>query len=225
MSVSDLSASTQNYLKVIWGLTEWHEHPVTTTLIAERMQVSNSSVSGALRRLADQGLIHHTPYRAVELTDAGRAHAVEMVRRHRLLETFLVDVLGYGPDEVHDEAEVLEHAVSARLVDRIDEHLGHPSRDPHGDPIPAADGTVVLPDAVPLRGVVPGTVVKVERISDEDPELMAHLQEHGIEYGACLEIHPAPAYSETMNLHVLATDGQLSLGRPAIDALYVSVTP
>ena len=137
MSVSDLSTSTQNYLKAVWTLSEWSDQPVTPSLIAERTELKLSSVSDAVRRLTSQGLLTHTPYGAVELTEAGHAYAVAMVRRHRLIETFLVKMLGYGWDQVHDEAEHLEHAVSDFMIERIDELLGRPTRDPHGDPIPA----------------------------------------------------------------------------------------
>ncbi|TDP89445.1 DtxR family iron (metal) dependent repressor [Leucobacter luti] len=133
MSVSALSASTQNYLKAIWGLTEWSSAQVTPTLIAERTGLKLSSVSDAVRKLASQGLVDHAPYGAVELTETGRSYALVMVRRHRLIEAFLVSVLGYSWDQVHDEAEHLEHAVSDFMIDRIDEFLEFPTRDPHGD--------------------------------------------------------------------------------------------
>lgn len=115
---------------------------VSTKMLAEKIGVSASTASESIRKLAEQGLVDHEKYGAVTLTEAGRRAALEMVRRHRLLETFLVNELGYAWDEVHDEAEVLEHAVSDRLVARIDAKLGFPQRDPHGDPIPATDGQV-----------------------------------------------------------------------------------
>src|SRR5690554_6655643 len=135
MSVSELSASAQNHLKVIWGLQEWSDDPVLPSTIAEKSGLRPSSVSGAISKLVERGLVEHEPYGAVHLTDAGRRLALDMVRRHRLIETFLVRALGYGWDEVHDEAEELEHAVSDLMVERLDAFLGHPRRDPHGDPI------------------------------------------------------------------------------------------
>ena len=111
-------------------------------MLATRLGVGASTVSETVRRLADSGLVTHQPYGAVELTADGERHALAVVRRHRLIETFLVEVLGYGWDEVHDEAEVLEHAVSDLFVERIAAQLGHPRRDPHGDPIPGADGSL-----------------------------------------------------------------------------------
>lgn len=148
MSVSALSASSQNYLKAVWSLGEWSDEPVTASTLAARVGVKLSTASDAIRKLTDQGLLEHARYGAVTLTPEGRALAVAMVRRHRLIETFLVDVLDYDWDQVHDEAETLEHAVSDFLIERIDEKLGHPDRDPHGDPIPRADGTVQKPHAV-----------------------------------------------------------------------------
>src|ERR1700709_1192932 len=130
MPVSELSTVAQDYLKVIWSATEWSEDPITVKQLAERMGVRAATVSDGIRRLADQGMLVHEPYGGIELTDTGRRHAVMMVRRHRLIETFLVEELGYGWDEVHDEAEVLEHAVSDPFVERIAAHPGHPRRDP-----------------------------------------------------------------------------------------------
>src|SRR3954462_5204668 len=156
----------QDYLKLVWNAQEWSDAPVTTTMLAERLGVGASTVSETVRRLTDQGLLTHPPYAAIELTAAGRALAVAMVRRHRLLETFLVEELGYGWDEVHDEAEVLEHAVSDELGERMDRRLGFPARDPHGDPIPTSDGTPRRPDAVPLLEAEAGAMLTVVRISD-----------------------------------------------------------
>ncbi len=144
---SELSTVAQDYLKTIWTAQEWSHEKVSTKMLAERIGVSASTASESIRKLADQGLVHHEKYGAVTLTDAGRAAALAMVRRHRLLETFLVNELGYSWDEVHDEAEVLEHAVSDRMLMRMDAKLGFPTRDPHGDPIPAADGRVPTPPA------------------------------------------------------------------------------
>ncbi|MCK8675051.1 metal-dependent transcriptional regulator, partial [Rhodococcus sp. HM1] len=131
-----LTSVAQDYLKVIWTVQEWSGEKVSTKLLAEKLGVSASTVSEAVRRLCDQGLLDHERYGAISLTESGRAAAVAMVRRHRLIETFLVRELGYRWDEVHDEAEVLEHAVSERMIAALDAKLGFPERDPHGDPIP-----------------------------------------------------------------------------------------
>jgi DtxR family transcriptional regulator, Mn-dependent transcriptional regulator len=171
----ELSAVTQDYLKVVWSAREWSTQPVTTKMLAARLGVGASTVSETVRRLADSGLVTHEPYGAVELTAAGERHALAVVRRHRLIETFLVEVLGYGWDEVHDEAEVLEHAVSDLFVERVSAQLGHPRRDPHGDPIPGADGSIDSPPATLLWDVPPGEWA-VARISDADPELLRYLE-------------------------------------------------
>lgn len=151
-----LSAVAQDYLKVIWTVQEWSQERVSTKLLSEKIGVSASTVSEAIRKLSDQGLVDHARYGSIALTEAGRVAAVGMVRRHRLIETYLVHELGYGWDEVHDEAEVLEHAVSDLMISRMDAKLGHPERDPHGDPIPAVDGSVPTPPARQLSDFVNG---------------------------------------------------------------------
>ncbi len=188
-----LTPVAQDYLKVVWSAAEWSSAPVTTKMLAERLGVGAPTVSETVRKLCDQGLLTHPPYGAVELTATGRAHAVAMVRRHRLIETFLVRELGYGWDEVHDEAEVLEHAVSDLLVDRLAARLGHPTRDPHGDPIPDADGRVRAPTARLLRDLEPGRWV-VARISDADPDLLRRFTALGLGVDVPVEVlAPDPA--------------------------------
>ena len=189
MGIAELSSSAQDYLKVIWDLQEWDKGPVQPTAVAERTGMKQSTVSGALGRLVDAGLVTHRPYGKVELTQTGRRYAVTMVRRHRLLETFLVQVLGYGWDEVHEEADSLEHAVSDKMVDRIDEYLGHPTADPHGDAIPSADGD--LPDipATSLLSEVPiGSKVCIQRVSDEDSDILRYLVRLGLVPGSVLRV-------------------------------------
>ena len=188
MPLSELSASTQNYLKAIWSLEEWSNMPATASALAERMGLRASSVSDGLKRLAAADLIEHQRYGTIELTELGRTYAVAMIRRHRLIETFLVETLGYTWDRVHDEAEVLEHAVSDFMIERIDTVLGHPSRDPHGDPIPDASGRISFPHTVPLSQCEPGETVVLERINDSDPKLLRYLSEHGFTPGAHLAI-------------------------------------
>ncbi len=240
VSVSELSPSTQNYLKAVWTLSEWSETPVTPSLIAERTELKMSSVSDAVRKLTAQGLLDHSPYGAVELTETGRAYAVAMVRRHRLIETFLVSVLGYSWDQVHDEAEHLEHAVSDFMIDRIDTLLGHPTRDPHGDPIPAADGTIVVPAAVQLSSVSVGALnaeavgtggaeaapdalsVVIERISDDDPALLQFFEDRGLVLGARLSVREGAPFSGSLEV-IVDERAPVALGRAATDALYVSI--
>ena len=223
MSVSDLSMSTQTYLKAIWNLQEWSDTPVTPSTLAAKAGVKLSTASDAVRKLTAQGLLEHAPYGAVSLTAEGRAHAVAMVRRHRLIETFLVQALGYRWDQVHDEAETLEHAVSDFLVDRIDDHLGHPNRDPHGDPIPSRDGTIDAPDAVPLSQVAPGSRARVERISDADPALLQFFADRGIGVGAIVDVHAGAPFSGSVEVTLEGTANRTVLGQQAMDAIWASV--
>lgn len=219
----ELSESAQNYLKAIWSLQEWSSDPVTASSIATKTGMKLSTASGAMTRLANQGLVIHSPYGAIELTEAGRSHAVNMVRRHRLVETFLVQHLGYTWDQVHDEAEALEHVVSEFMLERISAVLGHPSRDPHGDPIPAASGEVSRPRAEQLSQAPHGTALIVERISDHDPQLLRHFAAHQIFVGTELISWPAPEFVDGLQVQVGANSAQkLPLGVRASDAVWVS---
>jgi len=184
----ELSSAMQDYLKVVCTEAEWSAEPITTTALATRLDVAPSSVSEMIRRLAALGLVHHRPYEAIQLTEEGRRMGLAMMRRHRLIETFLVDVLGYTWDEVHDEAEVLEHAISDTMLDRIDAKLGFPTRDPHGDPIPDATGAVQMPDAVRLDSLEENETGIIARISDADPNLLRHLEERGLHLDAVVEV-------------------------------------
>lgn len=187
VGVDELTRIAQDYVKVIWSATEWGEPPITTKGLAERFDTSQANVSDTVRRLAARGLVEYEPYRPVVLTGLGTRLAMAMVRRHRLLECFLAEVVGYGWDEVHDEAERLEHAVSDDFLDRIDRLLGHPTVDPHGDPIPGPDG--VLPDLAPaplLSEVEPGRYLVV-RVSDADPERLGRLRERGLVPGTLVD--------------------------------------
>lgn len=189
MDVIQLSTNVQDYLKVIWDLEEWDDGPVHPTDIAERTGMKQSTISGALSRMVNAGLVEHKPYGRVGLTSAGRRSAVTMVRRHRLLETFLVEVLGYSWDEVHEEADALEHAVSEKLVDRIDRYLGHPAQDPHGDAIPTESGSMpVVPLTKSLSQVEDGQTVRVWRVSDQDPALLRYLSKHRVRPGTLLKL-------------------------------------
>src|SRR5690625_1222348 len=175
---------SQDYLKTIYSEGEWGSPQVSVSTLAARLGVSPSTASETVRRLAKEGLIHHQRYGLITLTERGRQAALKMVRRHRLIETVLVERLGYTWDEVHDEAEILEHAVSDRLVDRIDAFLGYPRRDPHGDPIPDAAGTVDVPPAVSLAEAPEGSRGTVVRLSDDEPMVLRLLAESGLHLDA-----------------------------------------
>lgn len=219
MTVSELTAAAQDYLKMIWSSTEWAEAPITVGAMAERMAVKPSTVSDGIRRLAKQGLVTHAPYGSIELTPAGRAHAVEMVRRHRLLETFLVQILGYGWDEVHDEAEILEHAVSDTMIQRIDEKLGFPTRDPHGDPIPSGNGLPHPPQGDPLTSVEPERTVTITRISDADPDMLRYFAQLGLGPDTRLQVLAHRPYADVTTIRV--GDRDVDLGPSAAEAIWV----
>ncbi|GHG50804.1 DtxR family transcriptional regulator [Flavimobilis marinus] len=216
-----LTPVAEDYLKVVWSAQEWSDEPVTTKALAARLGVGASTVSETVRRLAAQGLLVHERYGKVTLTDAGRAQALRMVRRHRLLETFLVAQLGYGWDEVHDEAEVLEHAVSDTFLDRLDRALGHPTRDPHGDPIPAADGTVATPDARPLADLPPRTGGRVARISDADPDVLRYLVTQDVVLDSVVTLHAVNAAAGVVTLTVDDASTPQDLGLGAAQAVWV----
>lgn len=170
----------QDYLKAMWSHEERSGGGISVNDLAQRMGVVASTASENVARLVSQGLVTHEPYRKVHFTDEGRVLAIGMVRRHRLLETYLHERLGFEWDEVHEEAEILEHAVSERLLAHIDLALGHPSRDPHGDPIPDASGRVDAPRTLALADLDEGERAQVVRLSDEDPQILRDLDEFGI---------------------------------------------
>lgn len=224
----DLTSVAQDYLKVIWTAQEWSHEKVSTKMLAERIGVSASTASESIRKLADQGLVDHEKYGAVTLTQAGRDAALAMVRRHRLMETFLVRMLGYSWDEVHDEAEVLEHAVSDRMLDRIDAKLGYPKRDPHGDPIPAADGHVPTPDARQLSVCSDGETGTVARISDADPEMLRYFDSVGITLDSRLMVLARRDFAGMISVAIKSADAKendpgttVDLGSPAAEAIWV----
>ena len=180
----------EDYLKAIWSAPEWGGPPATVSSLATRFGTTRATVSATLARLSERGLVRHERYKAIDLSVSGRRLAVDMVRRHRLIETYLVQTLGYAWDEVHDEAERLEHAVSDSFIERIDVLLGHPRADPHGDPIPSAGGeTAYPPDAVMLRDAGDGRY-RVVRVSDSSPETLHAAVRHGLTPGASLTLDP-----------------------------------
>jgi DtxR family Mn-dependent transcriptional regulator len=220
----DLTTVAQDYLKVIWTAQEWSLEKVSTKMLAERIGVSASTALGVHPQARRPGAGRPREVRRRDATAAGRRAALEMVRRHRLMETFLVRELGYSWDEVHDEAEVLEHAVSDRMLDRIDAKLGHPTRDPHGDPIPAADGQVPTPDARQLSMCQNGDAGTVARISDSDPEMLRYFDSVGISLDSRLRVLARRDFAGMISVAIESSDRAdttVDLGSPAAEAIWV----
>jgi DtxR family transcriptional regulator, Mn-dependent transcriptional regulator len=218
--MSDYPMAVEDYVKVIYAHTEWQPDPITPSVLAARLGLKPSSVTEMVKRLTGLGLVEHRPYSAVTLTPDGASLALRMVRRHRLIETWLVREHGYGWDEVHDEAEVLEHAISDRLLASIDARLGYPERDPHGDPIPSVGGDIRIPDALLLRDAADGSTVRIARINDHDPELLRFLGDNGIALDATLTVVGRSPYGG--GFEVRGDDGSaLSLGDLALASIWV----
>ncbi len=178
----------EDYLKTIWSATEWGAPPATVSSLADRFHTTRATVSVNLKRLSAQGLLTHEPYAPIELTGRGARLAVSMVRTHRILETFLVELLGYAWDEVHDLAEGLEHAATPDLVDRLDALLGHPRSDPHGDPIPSRTGEVRYHEGARTLAVAGPGAWQVIRIPDAAAERLRDLIDRSIVPGAVLTV-------------------------------------
>ncbi len=183
---TSLSTSVGDYLKAIWVIAR--DGPAGTGDIARSLEVKASSVTGMLGKLKRMGLIRYKPYYGAQLTRAGRSEALRLIRRHRLLETFLIRDLGYGWDEVHEEAERMEHVMSVRFTERLAAHLGQPTHDPHGDPIPGDDGRVPDTPSTALCEVPVGVEFTVSRILSQDADVLAYLTELGIEPGSVLVV-------------------------------------
>ncbi len=179
------SLTIENYVKTIYQTCAAQgERAAATGQLANALGVSPGTVTSMLKTLSDTGLAEYTPYEGVRLTKAGRHLALRVVRRHRLIELFLVHTLGFTWDEVHDEAENMEHAVSDSLIDRIDHYLGYPSSDPHGDPIPTADGKVEATDATRLSQWPVGRPFRLQRVLDQSADFLRYLSERGLVVGA-----------------------------------------
>ncbi|ADX75178.1 Mn-dependent transcriptional regulator (plasmid) [Pseudarthrobacter phenanthrenivorans Sphe3] len=222
MPFSDLTSSAQDYLKLIWTGTERSDVPVTIGWLAKGLGVSASTASEGVRKLADAGLVTHARYGHVELTAAGREHAVVMVRRHRLLETFLVQILGYSWDEVHDEADVLEHAVSETMITRLDQLLGHPARDPHGDPIPPTEPAAEPGAEIPLSAAPVGPALTLVRVSDADPALLKYCAGLGLLPGTDLTVLEPRPFAAGTTIRLAGHDAGIEIGPEAAEAVWVT---
>lgn len=209
MSKPVLSEAIQDYLKEIYKLQAAGE-PATTSAIARRMGVAPSSVTSMLKKLAVLGLADHAPYQGVELTDAGGKIALEVIRHHRLLEQYLAQTLGLGIDAVHAEADRLEHVISEELEARIDQALGYPTHDPHGDPIPDAALNVERPELRSLDALEPGEVATVKRIPDGDAGLLRYLAELDLLPGCLVTLRSAAPFGGPVTIDVAGSEHAIS---------------
>jgi DtxR family transcriptional regulator, Mn-dependent transcriptional regulator len=182
------SEAVEDYVKAIYGLERHGEGPITTSALAERLAVAPSSVTAMLKRLDELGLVRYEPYHGVTLTSTGERVALEVIRHHRLIESFLAEALEMPWDRVHDEAEVLEHYISEDLERRIARKLGDPALDPHGDPIPSPELDLAADRTTALARLAPGQVATFARVSDSDPEMLRYLADRGIRPGVQLEV-------------------------------------
>ncbi len=194
------SLTIENYIKTIYSLGERILPPVSTGAIAESLNVSPGTVTSMLKTLSESGLVEYKPYEGVRLTEAGNALALRVLRRHRLIEAFLVETLNLDWKQVHEEAENLEHAVSDFLVDRIDQYLGYPETDPHGSPIPKSDGTVKYPKTILLSEATPGCQFRLEAVTDQSPEFLNFVKSAGLKIGGRGEVVGQNAAAATVSV-------------------------
>ena len=215
-----LSTSIEDYLKAIYAL-ELEQQKATTKRVAQRLGVKMASVTGMIKHLAAEGFVRHTPYYGAKMTTKGRRIAVDMIRRHRLIETFLCQTLGLSWDEVDADAEVLEHAVSDKLIERIYEYLGRPQFDPHGSPIPAKNGSLPPPRGLPLSDLPEGTRGSIVEVSDQDPEFLRYLTKLQLGIGTQVCVGPREPFGGPVTLRRGAET--ISLGPDAARRIHVRI--
>jgi DtxR family transcriptional regulator, Mn-dependent transcriptional regulator len=210
--------STEDYVKNIYKLQREGEK-VTTSALAESLQLSDPSITDMIKKLSEKGFVRYTPYKGVELTNGGTSMAMKILRRHRLWEMFLVRYLGYSWDQIHEEAERLEHVTSDLLEQRLDELLGHPSVDPHGDPIPSVDGCLHQPLFTALADCEAGDVVSVTRVSDDEPRILQHATRLGVGLQTRLLVRERMAFDGSMTLEL--QNREVFVSREVAEAIFV----
>jgi DtxR family Mn-dependent transcriptional regulator len=208
----------EDYLKAIYRLQETAAQ-VTTQRLAEELGVTGPSVTNMIKRLHELRLLRHSRYHGVELTDAGIKIALEVIRHHRLLELYLAETLGMPWDQVHAEAERLEHHLSDQVEERMDSALGHPTHDPHGDPIPSREGTIDSVSSVLLIDLEPGRQGIVTRVSDRDPEQLRYLGGLGLYPGATVSVLERLPFDGPIRIAV--NDTEHIIGRPLATAVHI----
>jgi DtxR family Mn-dependent transcriptional regulator len=217
-----LSQSVEDYLKAIYKL-EADEKGASTTRIAEALDVSSASATNMVKRLSKMGLVNYQSYKGATLTTSGRKIALEIIRHHRLLELYLLEVMGYSWDEVHDEAEKLEHHISEQFEDKIAELLDNPTHDPHGDPIPTKDGIMPEMEMESLIDAEEGHHYLVSRVKNQDPELLRYLEKIGLLPGAKLTIKEKGPFRGPITLKV--EDNEQVLGHEIAEHIYIAELP
>jgi DtxR family Mn-dependent transcriptional regulator len=217
------SSTVENYLKAIYKGTTALEAPQTLLpmgQLASALSVAPGTATTMVKTLAESGLVHYEPYAGVALTPAGERLAALVLRRHRLIELFLVRVMGYSWDEVHDEAEHLEHVVSDRLVDRMDQMLGRPEVDPHGDPIPDADGLVKPQEAQSLLTCQLNAPMTVTRVIDQDKAFLRFIEQHSLKPGELIEVEARDAAADSVQI-LASRERRITIGTRAASKLLV----
>lgn len=218
-TLPEITPPIEDYLKAIYTVGREADGRASTSAIAERISVSAASATNMMQRLAEMKLVDYVPYRGVSLTPAGEKIALEVIRHHRLIELYLAEALGYSWDAVHDEAERLEHVISEEFEDRIDAMLGHPTTDPHGDPIPPKSGGLP-PDALrPLSDVEAGETVTVARVSDRDGELLRYLASLDLVPGTRVTVVERAPYGGTITLE--RDDSPVAVGEDLAKKVFV----
>lgn len=196
-----LSEAVQDYLKAIYRLQE-QRGTVSTSALAEAMEVTAASATGMMKKLADLKLVRHHPYQGVVLSRAGQKMALEIIRHHRLLELYLAEALGYSWDKVHEEAERLEHVISEEFEEKIFEALGRPTRDPHGEPIPTKEGTVVKNDHSRLLDLDPGESGVIRQVTDGSTEMLRYLTSRGLVPGTPVKVVEKAPFSGPLTVRI-----------------------
>jgi DtxR family Mn-dependent transcriptional regulator len=214
------SSSVGDYLKAVWELAVDSGDAASTKGVAARLSVSSASVSNMFARLQEMGLVRYERYRGATLTERGREEALRLVRRHRLIETFLLEHLGYDWQEVHEEAERLEHAVSDGFTERLAELLGHPDHDPHGDPIPSAEGTLEVEESFTLSQAVADQRVRISKVRDEDAAILDYLGDRNLVPGRRLSVREVRALDGVVTVEDEESE-VYALGEPLARSIFV----
>ena len=216
-----LSRSAEDYLKAVYSLTE-REESASTSALAESLDVQPASVTGMVKRLAESGYLEHARYRGVRLTEAGSREALRIIRRHRILETYLHMHLGYSWEDVHQEAERLEHAASDALIDRMATILEHPSHDPHGAPIPTSSGEIEISALVTLNEVEPGVAVEIRSVQDEEPDRLRYLETLGLVPGVRIVVQERAPFDGPTTISIGNRETAEIIGSDLADGIFVA---